>query len=83
MRACVCVRACARVCAALINGTLRDDQDHFKDEMRQLAKQQQNIVGVGSGATADSPWRLDIEQQARRSAPLGLWLARESAWGLG
>ena len=33
--------------------------------MRQLAKQQQNIVGVGSGATADSPWRLDIDQQAR------------------
>ena len=58
-----------RARAALINGTMRDDHDHFKDEMRQLAKQQQNIVGVGSGGTADSPWRLDIEQQARAPRP--------------
>ncbi len=45
---------------------MRDDQEHFKDEMRQLAKQQQGVAGVGSGATADSPWRLDIDQQARK-----------------
>ena len=31
--------------------------------MRQLAKQQQGS-GVGSGATADAPWRLNIEEQS-------------------
>jgi splicing factor 1 len=46
---------------AMINGTLRDDNDYFKDEMRQLARTQQG--GTGGGATADAPWRLNVDRQ--------------------
>ncbi len=33
--------------------------------MRQLAKQQQGI-GVGSGATPDAPWRLNVDEQVNQ-----------------
>eukprot|EP00288_Rhodomonas_lens_P006527 CAMPEP_0177718950 /NCGR_PEP_ID=MMETSP0484_2-20121128/15849_1 /TAXON_ID=354590 /ORGANISM="Rhodomonas lens, Strain RHODO" /LENGTH=381 /DNA_ID=CAMNT_0019231147 /DNA_START=255 /DNA_END=1396 /DNA_ORIENTATION=- len=48
---------------AMINGTLRDDQDFFKDEMRQLARQQ---TGGAGGATADAPWRLNADMQEQQ-----------------
>ena len=35
-----------------------------RDEMRQLARTQQ--TGLGSGATADAPWRLNIDQQEQQ-----------------
>jgi len=49
---------------AMINGTLRDENDHFKNEMRQLARTQNG--GAVGGATADAPWRLDGEQQEQQ-----------------
>jgi hypothetical protein len=49
---------------AMINGTMRDDNDHFKDEMRQLARVQ-NGLGMGGG-TADAPWRLNVDQQEQQ-----------------
>jgi len=49
---------------AMINGTLRDENDHFKDEMRQLARTQNG--GPGGGATVDAPWRLNVEQQEQQ-----------------
>eukprot|EP00292_Cryptomonas_paramecium_P033508 CAMPEP_0113673824 /NCGR_PEP_ID=MMETSP0038_2-20120614/7066_1 /TAXON_ID=2898 /ORGANISM="Cryptomonas paramecium" /LENGTH=265 /DNA_ID=CAMNT_0000590313 /DNA_START=278 /DNA_END=1071 /DNA_ORIENTATION=+ /assembly_acc=CAM_ASM_000170 len=48
---------------ALINGTLRDESDYFKDEMRQLARTQDQGFGVGSAATPDAPWRINVDQQ--------------------
>jgi len=48
---------------AMINGTLRDENDHFKNEMRQLAKTQNSDSVYGAGATADNAWRLTGEQQ--------------------